>query len=130
MINAKDFKTHLDLMISEVEEKTDRWSLQSRQLLNNLVAARRICERIITDQSILDKQGKEYFESKMPSEKKPVKIQSTCYPDERVSSIEAEQHVWILNKMSSRKNCKFDTKTRVCECGVKGIDEFAIHCNK
>ncbi len=75
MINAKDFKTHLDLMIIEVEEKTERWSLQSRQLLNNLVAARRICERIVTDQSILEKQGKEYFESKMPSEKKSVKIQ-------------------------------------------------------
>jgi hypothetical protein len=59
-----------------------------------------------------------------------IRIQSTCYPDEQVTSIEAEQHVWILNKMSGRKNCKFDTKTRVCECGVKGIDEFAIHCNK
>ena len=31
--------------------------------------------REFTDQSILDKQGKDYFESKMPSEKKPVKIQ-------------------------------------------------------
>jgi len=59
-----------------------------------------------------------------------IRIQSTCYPDEQVTSIEAEQHVWILNKMSSRKNCKFDTKTRVCECGVNGIDEFATHCNK
>jgi len=75
MINAKDFKTHLDLMIIEVEEKTDRWSLQTRKLLNNLIAARRICERIVTDQSILDKQGKEYFDYKMPVEKKPVKIQ-------------------------------------------------------
>lgn len=74
MINAKDFKTHLDMMISEVEEKTDRWSLQTRQLLNNLVSARRICERIITDQSILDKQGKEYFQHTMPVEKKPIKI--------------------------------------------------------
>lgn len=74
MINAKDFKTHLDMMISEVEEKTDKWSLQTRQLLNNLVAARRICERIITDQSILEKQGKEYFQHSMPVEKKPIKI--------------------------------------------------------
>lgn len=74
MINAKDFKTHLDMMISEVEEKTDKWSLQTRQLLNNLIAARRICERIITDQSILEKQGKEYFQHSMPVEKKPIKI--------------------------------------------------------
>lgn len=59
-----------------------------------------------------------------------IRIQSTVYPDNPVSSIEAEQHVWILNKMSSRKNCKFDTKTRVCECGVTGIDEFALNCNK
>jgi hypothetical protein len=62
-------------MIIEVEEKTEKWSLQTRKLLNNLIAARRICERIVTDQSILDKQGKDYFDSKMPSEKKPVKIQ-------------------------------------------------------
>jgi hypothetical protein len=75
MINAKDFKTHLDLMIIEVEEKTEKWSLQTRKLLNNLIAARRICERIVSDQSILDKQGKDYFDSKMPVEKKPVKIQ-------------------------------------------------------
>jgi hypothetical protein len=75
MINAKDFKTHLDLMISEVEEKTERWSLQTRQLLNNLIAAKRVCERIIIDQSILEKQGKEYFEHSMPKEKKPIKIQ-------------------------------------------------------
>jgi hypothetical protein len=74
MINAKDMKTHLDLMISEVEEKTERWSLQTRQLLNNLIAARRICERIITDQSILDKQGKEYFQHSIPAEKKQIKI--------------------------------------------------------
>lgn len=74
MINAKDFKTHLDLMIGEVEEKTERWSLQTRQLLNNLIAAKRVCERIIIDQSILEKQGKEYFEHSMPKEKKPIKI--------------------------------------------------------
>jgi len=74
MINAKDMKTHLDLMIGEVEEKTERWNLQTRQLLNNLVAARRICERIITDQSILDKQGKEYFQHSIPAEKKQIKI--------------------------------------------------------
>lgn len=75
MINAKDFKTHLDLMIGEVEEKTERWSLQTRQLLNNLIAAKRVCERIIIDQSILEKQGKEYFEHSMPKEKKSIKIQ-------------------------------------------------------
>jgi hypothetical protein len=74
MINAKDMKTHLDLMIIEVEEKTEKWNLQTRQLLNNLVAARRICERIITDQSILDKQGKEFFEHSIPAQKKPIKI--------------------------------------------------------
>jgi hypothetical protein len=61
-------------MIGEVEEKTERWNLQTRQLLNNLVAARRICERIITDQSILDKQGKEFFEHSIPAQKKPIKI--------------------------------------------------------
>ena len=75
MINAKDFKKHLDMMIAEVEEKTQRWSLQTRQLLNNLVSARRICERIISDQSILEKQGKEYFQHSIPKEKRQVKIQ-------------------------------------------------------
>ena len=59
-----------------------------------------------------------------------IKIQSTCYPDTQVTSIEAEQHVWILNKMSSRKDCLFDSTTRTCKCGVKSIEEFASQCNK
>jgi hypothetical protein len=74
MINAKDFKIHLDMMISEIESNTERFNLQTRQLMNNLIASRRICERILADQSILEKQGKEYFEHNMPKEKKPIKI--------------------------------------------------------
>jgi len=67
--------------------------------------------------------------SKRPH-KYEIKIQSTCYPPERASAIEAEQHVWILNKLSGRKNCQFDVNTRTCSCGVKTIEEFALHCNK
>ena len=59
-----------------------------------------------------------------------IKIKSTCYPPDQASAIEAEQHVWILNKMSSRKDCLFDSKTRTCKCGVKSIEDFASQCNK
>lgn len=75
MINAKDFKTHLEMMITEIEENTIKWSVQTRSLFNNLIAAKRACERIIKDQEIINKQGQEYFEHNMPAEKKPIKIQ-------------------------------------------------------
>lgn len=57
-----------------------------------------------------------------------LRIQSTYHPDERVTSIEAEQHVWMLSKLSARKNFKFDPETRTCPCGVSTIEQFAAGC--
>lgn len=57
-----------------------------------------------------------------------LRIQSTYHPDESVSSIEAEQHVWMLSKLSARKGCEFNPETRTCPCGVKTIEQFAAGC--
>jgi hypothetical protein len=63
------------------------------------------------------------------SHKYEIRVQSTVYPDVRVSPIEAEQNTWILNKMTTRPGCKFNPDTRTCVCGIKTIDEFAVKCN-
>lgn len=76
MINAKEFKKHLDSMIEDVEGKTEKWTMQTRTLLNNLIAARRICDKMIADIAILEMQGQDFFEATATApEKKPIKIQ-------------------------------------------------------
>jgi hypothetical protein len=59
-----------------------------------------------------------------------IRVQSTVYPDVKVSPIEAEQHNWMLSKLAGRPNCKFNPDSRTCSCGVKSIEEFAVKCNK
>ena len=59
-----------------------------------------------------------------------IKIKSTCYPPTQVSSIEAEQHVWIQTKLMSRSKCQYNADTRSCVCGAKTIEEFAFNCKK
>lgn len=68
---------------------------------------------------------------KLPRQEKPrIRIARTVYPDVDMSAIEAEQHVWIQSKLKSRPNCKFDSVTRTCPCGVNSIEQFATSCNK
>ena len=62
-------------------------------------------------------------------EPKRLRISKTIWPDRSVSAIESEQHVWIQNKMLARPNCRFDSATRTCACGVKTIEQFAVNCN-
>ena len=66
---------------------------------------------------------------KLPRQEKPkLRIARTVYPDVRMSSIEAEQHVWIQSKLKSRNKCQFDSISRTCACGVTSIEEFAVSC--
>lgn len=65
-----------------------------------------------------------------PAKKPTLRIARTVYPDVEMSSIEAEQHVWIQSKLKSRSNCQFDSVSRTCPCGVKSIEEFAVSCKK
>ena len=39
------------------------------------------------------------------------------------SNIVAQQHVYIQNKLSVKRNCKFDPETRTCVCG-SDLDGF------
>ena len=63
-----------------------------------------------------------------PRQEKPgLRIARSVYPEDR-SPIEAERHVWVETKKMSRKNCKFDSKTMSCPCGVKGDRQFVEGC--
>ena len=68
---------------------------------------------------------------KIPRKEKPqLRIARTVYPDRSVTSIEAEQHVWIQTKLMSRSKCQYNADTRSCVCGAKTIEEFAFNCKK
>ena len=65
-----------------------------------------------------------------PRQEKPgLRIARTVYPEERATSIQAEVHVWVETKKTSRKDCKFDSKTMSCSCGVASLEQFAQNCN-
>jgi len=63
-----------------------------------------------------------------PRQEKPgLRIAYSVYPEDR-NPIQAERHVWVETKKTSRKNCKFDSKTMSCPCGVKGDVAFVEGC--
>jgi hypothetical protein len=61
---------------------------------------------------------------------KRIRISRTVYPDGNITPIQAEQHIWAETKKAGRKNCQFDVITATCPCGVIGIEQFALSCNK
>lgn len=68
---------------------------------------------------------------KIPRKETPkLRIARTVYPENRTSSIEAEQHVWVQTRLMSKPKCQFNADTMSCSCGVKSIEEFAFNCNK
>ena len=67
---------------------------------------------------------------RLPKEpKKKILISHTVYPDERLSSLEAEQNVWLEHKKLYRKNCQFELKTMSCICGIDTVEDFYNSCN-
>ena len=58
-------------------------------------------------------------------QKQRIRISRTIYPNGDVSPIDAERAVWVENKKSAIKGCKFNVDTQSCECGVKSMDDFA-----
>jgi hypothetical protein len=79
-MNPTTTKEQLEQMIYEIEYNTEKYSMQTRALLRSLISARRICEKMIIDESILSKQGKEYFEANVAIEKKTIKIDNIKKP--------------------------------------------------
>lgn len=79
-MNPTTTKEQLEQMIYEIEYNTEKYSMQTRALLRSLISARRICEKMIIDESILSKQGKEYFEANVSIEKKTIKIDNIKKP--------------------------------------------------
>ena len=83
---------------------------------------------------------------KKPVEPKPrIRVAKTIHPDGtvdilparvqskdivNVTPMKSEVHVWIENKKSAFKNCRFDSESGSCECGVD-LDDFASSgCSK
>jgi len=54
---------------------------------------------------------------------KPMKCRTITNYKPYESDIVARQHVYIQNKLSVKKNCKFDVETRTCVCG-SDLDGF------
>ena len=50
---------------------------------------------------------------------KRLRVARTIWPEGRITSIDAERHVWVEMKKTSRKNCQFDSNTMSCKCGIK-----------
>jgi hypothetical protein len=75
MIDPTEHKNHITMLLHDIEEKTERYTMSVNALQRCLVAARRIVEKMIVSDNIEKKQGKEYFEAKQPAEKKPIKIE-------------------------------------------------------
>ena len=66
---------------------------------------------------------------KLPRKEKPtLRIARTVWPENRNSSIESEQHVWIQTRLLSKPQCNFDAETRSCVCGINSLEDFALKC--
>jgi hypothetical protein len=85
-----------------------------------------ICERSLKNKILISIRKAGVIKKKKFM--RPMKVR-TINSSPTVRSIESEQHVYILNKLSFKKNCQFDPETRSCKCGA-GLEEFLIKkCN-
>ncbi len=56
---------------------------------------------------------------------KPMKVRTVIAFDPTISNIESQQHIYIMNKLSVKKNCKFDANKKSCVCGAS-LNEFLL----
>jgi len=84
MIDPKEHKNHIDMLLSDIEEKTEKYTMSVNALSRALIAARRIVEKMILSDEIEKKQGKEYFEATLPIEKKPIKIEGIAKKNDNI----------------------------------------------
>lgn len=61
--------------------------------------------------------------SRKEMELKPMKVKTVIGYDEDYDDLESQRHVFMLNKLSVRKDCKFNPYTKSCSCGAS-VDEF------
>jgi len=59
-------------------------------------------------------------------EKTGLRIAKTIYPDNRLTPIDSEVYVYLETKKLSFKNCKFNSETRTCQCGIT-LDNFGTY---
>lgn len=56
---------------------------------------------------------------------RPMKVRTITGLNCAVSDIEAQRHVYIVNKLSVKKNCNFNAETKTCVCGAS-LNEFLL----
>lgn len=56
---------------------------------------------------------------------KPMKVRTVVGFDEEYDDLEVQRYVYMTNKLSVRKGCKFNPNTKSCTCGA-GVDEFLL----
>lgn len=56
---------------------------------------------------------------------KPMKVKTVIGYDENYDDLEVQRYVFMTNKLSVRKDCKFNPNTKSCPCGA-GVDEFLL----
>jgi hypothetical protein len=54
---------------------------------------------------------------------RPMKIKTVVGYDQNFSDLESQRHVFILNRLSVRRGCKFNVDTKTCSCGAN-VDDF------
>jgi len=85
-----------------------------------------VCERSLKNKILISMRNAGVIKKKKYM--RPMKVR-TINSNPTVRSIESEQHVFILNKLSFKKNCQFNPETRNCKCG-ESLEEFLIKkCN-
>jgi len=66
--------------------------------------------------------------SKKQMELKPMKVRTVVGYDGIYSVLDVQRHVFITNKLSVRKGCKFNPETKSCVCGAN-LDVFLTKKN-
>ena len=82
-----------------------------------------ICERTFKNKVLI--KMRKFGLIKKKTVIKPMKVRTVTSFDPTTSIIESQQHVYILNKLSVKKNCKFDPNKKSCVCGAS-LNEFLL----
>jgi hypothetical protein len=56
---------------------------------------------------------------------KPMKVRTVIGYNEIYNDLDVQRFVFMTNKLSVRKGCKFNPNTKSCTCGA-GVDEFLL----
>jgi len=82
-----------------------------------------VCERTLKNKMLIG--FRKFGLIKKKKFMRPMKVRTIINYEPYSSNIESQQHVYIQNKLSVRKNCSFDVNTKTCKCGAN-LEEFLV----